>query len=260
MKTQTQIISKQNDKQILKSNFSEKVGYTATYLTNKYEIFKFLEGNRNINKLHVNRLKKSMKQNYLYTVIMVNESFEVIDGQHRLQACKELKLPIRYMIAYGYGLEEVQRLNATAKTWNADDYMNGYCNLGFENYIIYRNYKNKYGFGHNETQALLLDKFIRGKDTGFNDGNFKIKNLKKSIEKAETIIKVAPYYKGYKRRSFIYSLMHLLEKEQFNFNEFIKKLKIQSTKLVDCINQDQYTMLIEEIYNFKRREKVNLRY
>ena len=54
--------------------------------------------------------------------------------------------------------------------------------------------------------------------------------------------------------------MHLLEKEQFSFDEFIKKLKIQSTKLVDCINQDQYTMLIEDIYNFKRKEKVNLRY
>tara|TARA_R100000908_G_scaffold28528_1_gene13003 strand:+ start:448 stop:1218 length:771 start_codon:yes stop_codon:yes gene_type:complete len=238
----------------------EKVEYTPTYITKQYDIFCFLDGNRNINKLHVNRLKQSMKQKYLFTLIMVNENLEVIDGQHRLEACKQLQLPVRYIIADGYGLAEVQRLNANSKTWNADDYMNGYCNLGFKNYIIYRDYKNKYGFGHNETQALLTGRFTRGKVTGFNDGNFEIKNLKYSIDKAETIIKVAPYYKGYKRRSFIYSLMHLLEKEQFNFNEFIKKLKIQSTKLVDCINQDQYTMLIEEIYNFKRKEKVNLRY
>jgi len=243
-----------------RKGYVEKVEYTPTYVTKKYEIFKYLSGNRDINKLHVNRLKQSMKQKYLFTIILVNEKNEVIDGQHRLEACKDLQLPIRYIIAKGYGLEEVQRLNANSKSWNADDYMNGYCNLGYKNYIIYRDYKKRYGFGHNETQALLTGKFTRGKNTGFNDGNFQIKNLKESIDKAELIIKVAPYYKGYKRRSFIYSLMHLLEKEQFNFDEFIKKLKIQSTKLVDCINQDQYTMLIEDIYNFKRKEKVNLRY
>jgi hypothetical protein len=30
--------------------------------------------------------------------------------------------------------------------------------------------------------------------------------------------------------------------------------------LVDCANTSQYVSLIEEIYNYRRREKVNLRY
>ena len=222
------------------------------YETFDYECFKFLDGNRQINKLHVKRIKASMKNKYLFTTITVNKNYEIIDGQHRLEACKELKLPVRYIICKDYDLVEVQILNATSKNWNAEDYMNGYCDLGLKNYIIYRDFKNKYGFGHNETQALLLGKFQRGKITGFNDGEFKIKNLKDSINKAEMVLKVAPYYKGYKRRSFIYSLMHLLEKEKFDFNEFIKKLTLQPTRLVDCTNQSQYTVLIEEIYNYKR--------
>ena len=34
----------------------------------------------------------------------------------------------------GYGLNEVHILNQNSKTWNADDYLAGYCNLGNKNY------------------------------------------------------------------------------------------------------------------------------
>ena len=42
--------------------------------------------------------------------------------------------------------------------------------------------------------------------------------------------------------------------------EFLAKLKQQPTTLQDCTNTSQYKVLIEEIYNYRRREKVNLRY
>ena len=35
-----------------------------------------------------------MNDNYLFTVIIVNEkNYEIIDGQHRFEVIKELKLP-----------------------------------------------------------------------------------------------------------------------------------------------------------------------
>ena len=50
-------------------------------------IFKILEGNRNINLGHVERLVKSIQENgFLKMPIIVNDDFEVIDGQHRLMA------------------------------------------------------------------------------------------------------------------------------------------------------------------------------
>ena len=42
--------------------------------------------------------------------------------------------------------------------------------------------------------------------------------------------------------------------------EFVKKVKRNPTALVRCVNVSDYIQLIEEIYNFKRRTKVNLRY
>ena len=46
------------------------------HTTTDYFIFKPIEGNRNKNLMHINRLKKSMADNYLFTVIIVNENYE----------------------------------------------------------------------------------------------------------------------------------------------------------------------------------------
>ena len=48
--------------------------------------------------------------------------------------------------------------------------------------------------------------------------------------------------------------------ENFEFTEFLAKLKQQPTTLQDCTNVSQYKSLIEEIYNYRRREKINLRF
>ena len=78
--------------------------------------------------------------------------------------------------------------------------------------------------------------------------------------KAEKIMMIEPYYKGYLRRSFILALVGMFKNENFEFTEFIAKLKQQPTTLQDCTNVSQYKSLIEEIYNYRRREKINLRF
>jgi hypothetical protein len=80
------------------------------------------------------------------------------------------------------------------------------------------------------------------------------------VDTAEKIQMVAPFYDGFKRRSFVFAMITLLENENFNISSFIQKLKIQPTALMDCTSTKQYMLLIEDIYNYKRREKVSLRY
>ena len=65
---------------------------SQVYTTTDYFLFKPIEGNRHKNLLHLSRLKKSISANYLFTVIIVNEKYEIIDGQHRFQCIKDLKL------------------------------------------------------------------------------------------------------------------------------------------------------------------------
>jgi hypothetical protein len=235
---------------------------TQVHTTTDYFLFKPIDGNRNKNLLHLNRLKKSMTENYLFTVIIVNEKYEIIDGQHRFECVKELKMPLHYIICKGYGLNEVQILNQNSKTWNADDYLAGYCNLKNENYLIYKEFKQRYQFGHNECMSMLT-----GVNTGsgpmfedYKNGNFKVTHLLMAEKEAQQIWQLKNIYDGFKRRAFVYAMLSLFDKPQFDFSEFLQKLKKQPSALKDCVDIKQYISLIEEIYNYRRHEKVNLRF
>lgn len=230
------------------------------HTTTDYGLFKSIEGNRNLNLLHLNRLRKSMQERPLFTIITVNENHEIIDGQHRFEVSKELGLPIYYVICAGYGLNEVHILNANSKTWNADDYLDGYCRLGNKNYIQYAEFKKQYDFGHNDCMRIL-----GGGDTGsdiqeFYRGNFKILNYMEAVEFAERIMLIGQYYDGYKTSAFVRAMYGLMKKPQFEFMEFLNKLRLNPSSLTPCVKVSQYITLIEEIYNYRRREKVNLRY
>lgn len=235
------------------------------YTTKDYHLFKSIDGNRDLNPLHYRRLKKSIEERHLITIVMVNEHMEIIDGHHRYTISKEMNLPINYIIAKGYGLKEVQKLNVNMKNWSINDYINGYCDLGLKDYIIYRDFVSFYGFPSQVSLLLLSDEHISGSDENnislrFKEGTFVVKNLMKAKAYADKIISLKPYYKGYLRRSFILALHGMLNNKNFVFSEFLAKLKQQPTTLQDCVNVSQYKSLIEEIYNYRRREKINLRF
>lgn len=229
--------------------------------TKNHSLFKSLLGNRRINLLHVNRIKKSMQEQYLFSPITVNEKFQVIDGQHRLEAIKSLGLVVYYHVCNGYGLPEVQRLNANSSTWKSDDYMEGYCELGYEDYLTYREFKKRYNFDHNSCLLLLAQNGAGGQSIkDFYEGRFEIKDYGSAVDLADKITILKQFYEGYNRRSFVFAMNTMLKKPQFSFTEFIGKVRQNPTALVDCTNSGAYQSLIEEIYNYRRREKVNLRY
>jgi hypothetical protein len=235
---------------------------TQVHQTTDYPMFKTLVGNRNVNPLHLLRLRESMKRQYLFTIITVNEKFQIIDGQHRFNSCKELGLPINYVVVPGYGLNEVQILNENGKTWNANDYLNGYCNLDWPEYLKYKRFKDSFDFAHKVNLILLegtmgdggrsVDRFKRGgfevkQETFAYELGFKIKELKK-------------IYGGAERVGFVLAFVTCIRKPLFSFEEFLEKLRFKSTMLVDCTTASSYLALIEEIYNYKRKDKVNLRF
>ena len=231
-------------------------------ITNDYSLFSKLKGNRNINHAHYKRLKESIKEESLLVPIIINEKYEIIDGQNRFEAWRELMLPIPYIVVKGYGLPQVQRLNSNIKNWSMKDYADCYSTLGNKHYKIYQTFKSKYELGDYESISLLQDQ-INGSGKNFDkfrNGKFKVKNYTVACENAEKILKLSTFYEGYKRRSFVFAMMHLINHNKFDFNLLLKKLKYQSTKLVDCTNKDQYLFLLQNIYNFKSSKKINLLY
>lgn len=93
--------------------------------TTHYEWFKFIDGNRDTK--HAAKIKKSIEAvGLLICPILCNERFEIIDGQGRFTACKELGLPVYYVQQKGIGIEEVRKMNSVSSNWTTGNYVHSY--------------------------------------------------------------------------------------------------------------------------------------
>lgn len=103
------------------------------YVTSDYSQFKRLEGNRDprSSKAIIESIKAI---GYIDNPILVNEKMEVIDGQNRLEALKQLEMPVYYHIVEGIGADEAVRLNIGRSNWKTLDYVKSYAERGNESY------------------------------------------------------------------------------------------------------------------------------
>jgi hypothetical protein len=261
-----------NNKTAPMTNSSSATEVNKVYKTNDLSIFTQIGGNRVPNPQHIKRLKSSILENgMLCNPILVNEKMQVIDGQHRLIASQEAESFIYYIVLKDYSLNEVHTLNLNQKNWTKKDFMDGYANMGIESYK-----KLKFFVEKNEdfvfqdcislcsnVNGTLYVKDVRWSGSNqqvFVDGTWKGKDFDLAQEWAEKIRLLKPYYTGYNRSVFVRVMINLFKNELFDYSEFMHKVRLQPKALVDCANVEQQRLLIEEIYNYRSRNKINLRY
>jgi len=230
-------------------------------VTKDYGLFKTIDGNRDVNELHVKRLTTSMQEKHLISPIIVNEKYQIIDGQHRFTAASELELPVYYIVIPGYGLSDVQRLNQNSKNWAVSDFLDGYCNVGKEDYIRFKKFVEQYDFNMSISLGVAINTIPGQHIWGqFRNGVFKFDDYLGATERADKITALKAYTDLYNSRNFAYAMIHLLKNPKFELTTFMQKLSYQQGALVPCTTANAYITLIEEIYNYKSRNKVSLRF
>ncbi len=243
---------------LVKDKRYKAIGYI--YVSYDYDMFKILVGNREFRPGHIKNLIESFEQKQLISAVIVNENYEIIDGQHRFMAAKATNGPVYFIIAEGYGLPEVQTYNTNSKDWHNDEHMHSYCARGIQDYIVYRDFKIQYSFGHQETLALLLGSTANFSKV-FKDGYLKINSVDKAVDVANMLLDFKQLYKGFKRKSFVYAYIELVNNVKgFNHKEMLKKVSLRPTELVDCTTKESYLVLLENMYNYHRAKTAQLRF
>ena len=241
------------------------------FSTKNYDLFKILNGNRDVNLLHVERLKQSFAKHYLFNPILVNNNFEIIDGQHRFTSAKSLGLTI-YFIITNYGLKETQIFNTNSKNWKKEDYLDGYCKAGNSNYLTFRSFMNEFpDFTITGIETILSNLYGGGKQTvllgkhaharTFENGEFKVYDINYSYETIYKIIDYKQYYVNYSQTLFVRTLTQLFKNNNYNHAKMLTKLSIPNKfKLEPQTNGEAYLTLLENIYNYKSQDKISLKY
>ena len=231
---------------------------TIVYKTKNYEIFKDITGNRIIDRLHQANLEEAVEEkNWLANEPgMVNENFELIDGQHRLAVAKKKHEYFYFTIGEGAGARDVILLNTNTKDWTMPEYLHYYMATGNENYIRLNQFaeKNKLNLG---TAAALLSL----KDTSvevsmsrkaFKAGEFVITSEELANDLIEWMKKFRPLCisdQAWQTRAFVKSIWRIMINEEISIDDVYNKAKRLGQKIYRQDTDLDYLRQFEDIYN-----------
>lgn len=240
----------------------------SVYVTKNYGKFKTIEGNRVLRQGNLEKIKESMKEKQLILPICVNENFEIIDGQHRFNAAKELELPVYYYIIRGYKIEDVERANRASTNWTFMDFLNSYVLSKVPAYVTISEIIEEYPISLPELLKILSR--IQKVNSNNLYQRFKDKKLEISdSEKAKLVeflkaLSKFNFFSEYKKSRFVSAFFKLYSFPGYNQAQMEAKLNTKSLKeeLVHCNTIEDYlSILANKIYSAKNaRSKYNIYY
>jgi hypothetical protein len=212
--------------------------------TINYDIFKFKKNNRDIK--HYKRIVESIKKiGYIDAFpILVNSNFEILDGQNRFFACKELGLPIPYSIYDNIEKsdEVMIELNKSAEVWRLESYIKHYAANGNKTYQLVSDFDSQYKLGISNTLSICLS----------NASQKLIKNglaVELNPKRHEIAIDIKTNFAVLKfnlTNKFVRSITELYSKAD---KKAIKKLQDNALLIKQQANVGDYLLMFENIIN-----------
>lgn len=143
--------------------------------TTDYAKFRYQVGNRCADlQARKKKLIPSIRAHGQLHDIEVNENYEIIDGQARFEALKELGLPVRYVMMPGRTIEHTVAENATVTAWKLTDYLDCYTNRGDENYVRFHRLMD----AHKGIPAVAIMNIVTGTFGGARRSSSKQNSVK----------------------------------------------------------------------------------
>ena len=228
--------------------------YTNVMVSNNYDMFKIMDGNRRVNSTNLSQIISSMREKQLIIPIVVNEKFEIIDGQHRYNACKYLNLPVYFIIERGYGLDEVIKANLNGgRRWFDADYLNKYCLLKDSRYLEIRKITEDFNITLHDLIKILST--IQNKKSTtikkeFREGKIDLDGIELLINFLMALEDFKEF-KYYKRGNFIAAFSKLYFREDYDHNIMVRKIGSNIHNLTKQTSSYEYlSLLCNKIYSY----------
>lgn len=239
-------------------------------MSRNYNMFKFKDGNRDLNYINVNKMEESLKKHGWVTPIVVDNNYYIIDGQHRFQAAKNLGMPIAFIkMSNDFNVEAIRDINNAQEKWNTWDYVKSQADLGNVHFKYIQSLREKFAeVGVKVVEAAINEvtgykKYLKyyalhPESFRFNEYDYDVvcnaldytyKIIKTIDEVKATRTLIGP--KRYIARAVLFMLTH-----EVNEKELLKKVEKYGSKfrypggMMDALEN------LDEIYNTHRRGEI----
>jgi hypothetical protein len=237
--------------------------------TTSYGKFKLLGPNRDVNQGHVDILKKAFEERgNLSQVqpILVNERMEVIDGQHRLTAAKQLRVPVYYTVGRGLTIDDARSMNIIHKVWRTDDYAKSYAESGKVEYQKYLELFNDYNTEELPlSHSVILAYALNGQPNGFwgefRRGEFEFVNTMEEtrilLDLLIETLAIVPQVGVDK--TFCMALLRAMKVTGYDHDTMLAKLRRYGDREMRHFGTElDYLRALEDIYNHGKTNRFRL--
>lgn len=224
---------------------------TAIRETADYSIFKLLPHNRPVVQSHVIRLMHSMADRPHLRIsrpVLVNEDYQVIDGQHRLKASELNNQSVYFMVVPGLTIDDARLLNALQRTWSLLDYAYSYASSKIPAYVQYvRTYEAR------ELPPSVVMEYMTQSQGSRRQHEFRVGELKQVEQKAldERLDRCEDVIAAFPKTATPYvvsmAFLTVLKTEGYDHDRMLKK--IARAKLQPQPDRVSYIRELERAYN-----------
>lgn len=229
--------------------------------TFKYDQFNLLANNRAVDENHVRRLKKAFAENPQTAAaqpILVNQRFEVIDGQHRLEACKELSLPVYFIVVPNVTIEDTRKLNVNQKSWIVRDFVRSYADSGDKSYQRYDELVDTYSFAHAvllEACGLRHNKTVTSPLKLLKSGELKLTkaDFEKSQKKLDKLSELVDIVNLLGLKVYSIAILRIMDSGEYKHSRMKSKLSMYGHDLQQTESLRDAGRNLEDVYNRRQR-------
>lgn len=223
-------------------------------MTSNYELFTFYEKNRVISPARVLALISSFNKLDLTSSnpIIVNEKMEIVDGQHRFEACKKMEKPIFYTkVSLNGDMDDaINLLNAIQQQWQLIDYIEHFIKRGKKVYQEILDCKYKYNTTIS-TAISFVSNMESSMSTQIRKGTFKKGEISYSVF-GDMHLDFKEIFKDYNHVFFVRAMVTMVKSGKYNHKLDFKRFVKHRYSLLGCANYDQYIKMLEDILNRNR--------
>lgn len=230
------------------------------YSTRKYDKFSYIEGNRKPTHDHVRQLIGSFSDNNSLVAtrpVLVNDKFQVIDGQHRFEACRALDLPIYYIIGHNIDISHARQLNATQMGWKLKNFLDSYVASGAEQYIKFAEIQQEYPLPISTLLPYVCGYAGTNLTQNFRNGSLMImKDKTLMYYRLDGLKSLAPYVSFWATNHIAQAYFGIIaNSDNFDPERLVHKLQ-QGAKLDYQTGVMNFKREIERVYNWGQKTDV----
>lgn len=249
----TTLINNIDNLEVIKPTCEDEV-HSNVYKTKDYQKFSRLKYNREINENHVSNIIEKIKENNLLhkNPIIVDDNFHIIDGQHRWIAAQFLNLYIYYSFAEGMTIRDIMDGQVHPMEWTLDQIIKYYSAIGKNEYIIFKDYMEKYS--EEISTSLAMELMSKNGNrvklrNNFRHGTFDVENYQLAVSVAEKLKDIPKLISFRRHTPFIKTFIKLCQDPLYNHRRMIEKMEKHPEKIIKYIDEKNTLKSLENTYN-----------